>query len=174
MTELKSGWPVDGRDVVAAADARYPPSFASADHSILDRLYRSAQARWTQGVSPTAITSAWMDWATHFLRAPGKQLQLAEKAGEDALRLVVFAAKSAARGNPEPLFGTKDGDHRFDGPEWASFPYNVAVQSFLSAQDWWRTATDGLRGMSDGHNEQVSFMAKQFLCRKATVTGALQ
>ncbi len=47
---------------------------------ILDRSVHALAARFTLGLSPSALASAYSDWALHFATAPGKQFQLNEKA----------------------------------------------------------------------------------------------
>src|SRR5580765_6392259 len=43
---------------------------------ITDRSLRAALARFTFGLSPVAIGSAYLDWAVHLVAAPGKRMQL--------------------------------------------------------------------------------------------------
>lgn len=59
-----------------------PPSFerdsftSTAFSDLIDRSVHAATARATAGISPSAITSAYLDWATHLAASPGKRLQL--------------------------------------------------------------------------------------------------
>ena len=53
----------------------------------LDHTTRAALAQLTGGVSPVSIAAAYADWAMHLVLAPGKQVQLAEK----ALRKAMYA-----------------------------------------------------------------------------------
>lgn len=52
----------------------------------LDKVLRAAQARFTGGISPIALTSAFSDWALHLVSSPGKQLALLEAAAKKAKR----------------------------------------------------------------------------------------
>ena len=47
---------------------------------ILDRSLHAAIARFTGGLSPAALSAAYLDWASHLANAPGKRLQLTQKA----------------------------------------------------------------------------------------------
>lgn len=61
----------------------------------LDRLSRAMTARLTHGVSPHAQYAAWLDWASHLSRAPGRQLELWLQAARAATRLALFVSQSA-------------------------------------------------------------------------------
>jgi len=56
-------------------------------HAALDRGAMASLARFTGGLSPHAMIDAWSDWAMHLARAPGRQLELAERAQANALKL---------------------------------------------------------------------------------------
>ena len=45
-------------------------------------------ARLSGGVSSHAFMEAWTDWAFHFGHSPGRQLELAERAQQSALKLM--------------------------------------------------------------------------------------
>jgi len=47
----------------------------------VDRTFKANLARLTQGITPAGLALAYFDWLTHLMLAPGKQLQLVEKAG---------------------------------------------------------------------------------------------
>lgn len=55
--------------------------------SAIDRMREAVTAKFTGGFSPTALTLAYLDWAIHLAAAPGKQLELANKAVRKAARL---------------------------------------------------------------------------------------
>ncbi len=139
------------------------PTGPQAEHryQTLDRGLRAAIARRTGGVSTHAFLSAWADWAFHMAGSPGRQLELAEHAVQNAQKLV----SHALRLDPEapPPFAPKPYDHRFDAPAWAAPPFALWQQGFLAVQDWWDRATDHLRGLRPEDADRVRFMARQTL-----------
>lgn len=139
------------------------PAKAQAEHryQTLDRALRAAVARRTGGVSTHAFLSAWADWSFHMAHSPGRQLELAERAVQNAQKLV----SHALRQDPEaaPPFAPNPNDHRFDAPAWAAQPFAMWQQGFLAVQDWWDRATDHLRGLRPEDADRVRFMARQAL-----------
>jgi poly[(R)-3-hydroxyalkanoate] polymerase subunit PhaC len=128
-------------------------------HQNLDRGVRAAAARLTGGVSPHAFIEAWTDWMLHMSRSPGRQLELAERVQENAVKLMTQAV--IAKPGAAPLFAPKDFDHRFDHPNWEKAPFQIWQQGFLAVQDWWEHATDHLRGLRQEDADRTRFMARQ-------------
>lgn len=130
----------------------------------LDKGLKAAQARFTGGLSPIALAAAYSDWALHLSSAPGKQMQLAEKAAKKAWRFANYAMHCA--GHPETS-GTcitpLPQDHRFSGEHWQKWPFNVMSQAFLLNQQWWHNATTGVEGVTSQHEDVVTFTARQLL-----------
>jgi len=139
-----------------------PPAHPVHPHENIDRAARAAIARVTGGVSPHSIAEAWWDWSLHMSRAPGRQLELAELAQTNALKLMAHAAGSATEKDDVP-FKPKDYDHRFTDKAWEVAPFSIWQQSFLATQDWWDHATDGLRGSNPKNADRVGFMMRQML-----------
>lgn len=130
-------------------------------HQNLDRAARAAVARLTGGVSSHAFIEAWSDWALHMSRSPGRQLELVERAQQNALRLMAHATGvETGRG---PLFAPKAYDHRFAHPGWQKQPFRAWQQGFLAIQDWWDHATDHSRGMRPEDADRTRFMIRQML-----------
>jgi polyhydroxyalkanoate synthase len=148
----------------AQADAD-SPRFAMPGFSFeyLDRMARAATGRFTQGVSPNAMAAAWFDWASHLLRAPGRQLELALTAAASLARLARYAGPLLRGADATPPFAAREGDRRFADPAWRAQPYELYVQSFLALEDYWRLATSPVRGMSAIHATRVAFMCLQAL-----------
>jgi len=135
---------------------------ASAEQANFDRLAHASLGRLTGGLSPSSLTMAYWDWLVHLLQAPGKRAQLAAKAATKTSRFLRYAGRVAAGGDGgciEPL----PRDHRFDAPEWKTFPFNLMSQSFLLTQQWWHNATTDVHGVSRHHEDMVSFVARQLL-----------
>ncbi len=130
-------------------------------HEDLDRASRAAMAFMSGGVSPHAFIEAWSDWALHVARAPGRQLELAERAQENMAKLMKQAISPGSEAAPS--FIPKPYDHRFHHPGWQKAPFNAWSQGFLAAQDWWDYATDHLRGLRPEDAERTRFMARQML-----------
>jgi polyhydroxyalkanoate synthase len=118
-------------------------------------------ARLSGGVSAHAFIEAWTDWAFHFGHSPGRQLELAERAQQNALKLMTLATRSDP--DAPPPFVPKPYDHRFDHPGWKSPPFLLWQQGFLAIQDWWDHATDHLRGLRPEDADRTRFMARQAL-----------
>ena len=129
----------------------------------LDRIARAATGRFTHGVSPNAMTAAWFDWASHFVRAPGRQLELSFTAWTNLARLMRYAGKSMFGAGATPPFQPQQGDRRFSAPEWQERPFDIYVQWFLALEDYWRLGTRQVRGMSAIHADRIAFMCSQAL-----------
>jgi len=129
----------------------------------MDRMARAATGRFTQGVSPNAMAAAWFDWASHLMRAPGRQLELTLTAGTSLARLVRYAIPFSEDAAERTPFQPRAGDRRFDAPEWQQRPFDLYAQSFLALEDYWRLATRQVRGMSANHAARVAFLAHQAL-----------
>jgi polyhydroxyalkanoate synthase len=131
---------------------------------ITDRSLHAGVARFTAGLSPAALTHAYLDWATHLAFAPGKRLQLIDKAMRKAVRFTNYTFRFAGEQGPtecciEPL----PQDKRFIGESWQRWPYNFIYQAFLLQQQWWHNATTDVRGVSKRHEDIVAFASRQIL-----------
>jgi len=129
----------------------------------LDRMAAATLARATAGLSPASIGLAYADWALHLAAAPGKQAELAVKAGRKLARFAAYAARSAAAPDAPPCIEPLPGDERFRGDAWQALPYRLFYQSFLLTQQWWHNATHDVPGVSRHHEAVVAFAARQLL-----------
>ncbi|MCY0093473.1 PHA/PHB synthase family protein [Hoeflea ulvae] len=145
---------------------RFPVAGTQADehpYAGIDRAIRGAVAQATGGVSPFALVETWTDWALHLARAPGRQLELAEHARDNVLKLMDFTARSVPGSPPKPPFEPKFYDHRFTDPDWQNMPFSLWQQSFLATQDWWDHATEEVRGLRKQDCDRTRFLVRQLL-----------
>lgn len=129
----------------------------------LDRLLHAWQGRFTLGLSPAALTLAYVDWLTHLANAPGKQQALAQLALAQLVTFNRYALGAALSPQAPPEDPDLPEDRRFAAPEWQLWPFNLYAQSFLLAQQWWNAATTGVSGVSRHHEQVTTFAARQLL-----------
>ena len=157
--------PVTGQYPAAAkprGDQFSPPEAPTFE--TIDRLARATLARFTQGASPHAEFAAWFEWASHIARAPGRQMELGILALNASARLARFLLNSATKGTAdEKPFAPAKGDRRFEDEAWDSFPFAFWQQAFLAQEEWWRSATRPIRGMTPESAARVAFMGRQAL-----------
>ena len=137
---------------------------ATAMGDIIDRSMHAAVARFTAGLSPAALTHAYLHWATHLADAPGKRLQLVDKAMRKMVRFANYATRYAMTGGQtECCIDALPQDKRFAAEAWQRWPYNFVYQGFLLQQQWWHNATTGVRGLSRQDEIIVEFASRQML-----------
>jgi len=140
------------------------PSDSEVFGDVLDRSLHAAAARFTGGLSPAALTAAYMDWATHLAMSPGRRMHLADKGLRKAMRLAAQLSNPATTaGTSDPCIEPLPQDKRFAGEAWQKWPYNLYYQSFLLQQQWWHNATKNVRGVTKQHENVVEFAARQML-----------
>jgi polyhydroxyalkanoate synthase subunit PhaC len=122
----------------------------------LDRSYRAMIAEMTQGVAPSTLALATMDWAMHLSTAPGKLLTLGQEATKAALDLASHAIDAEQAGEAM-------NDPRFQSEGWNTYPFHLYRNAFLASEQWWLHATTGVRGVSKSNEDVVSFAARQML-----------
>jgi polyhydroxyalkanoate synthase len=131
---------------------------------ITDRSLHAGLARFTGGLSPAAVGSAYLDWAVHLAGAPGKRMQLFDKAVRKSIRFANYATRCALEGGRnEPCIEPLSQDRRFASENWQTWPFNFISQAFLLQQQWWHNATVGVRGVSKGHEDMLEFGSRQLL-----------
>jgi len=161
-----SGHPRHTAASLPSATTLPPPAEAAADTTpnfhTFDRVARAVQARFTQGISPTAIAGTWMDWATHLSRAPGKQLELAQRAWQGMAQFALWLPRAMTGGVEAPPPAANP-DHRFADPAWARFPFSSFAAAHQMAEAWWLEAARDVPGMTRQHGDQMRFMLRQLL-----------
>jgi polyhydroxyalkanoate synthase len=131
--------------------------------SSMDKMVHSVISRFTVGISPAALMLAYLDWFVHFGISPAKQLELVQKALRKAVRFYIYASRCASGKETQPCIEPLPQDKRFSGEEWRRAPFNVMYQSFLLTQQWLHNATTSVAGVSQHHENVVSFTTRQIL-----------
>lgn len=129
----------------------------------LDHAAAALLAQTTHGLSPATMFLAASDWALHLANSPGKQMHLTAKMVRKYLRLFDYARRSMQDPAATPAITPLPQDRRFSDDAWKRPPFNLITQSFLLNQQWWHAATTGIGGVSQHHQDMVSFAARQLL-----------
>lgn len=137
------------------------PSGVFEQYRDIDRLMLAPLTQLTGGLAPATLTAAAMDWWTHLLASPAKQLELADLAVRASGQLAGWAWTDGD--NKAYPFEPLPQDKRFAAPPWQHWPFNLCVQAFLLAQHAWQHATSGVPGVTRHHEEMVAFGARQWL-----------
>jgi polyhydroxyalkanoate synthase len=145
-----------------------PPAQAAAAseahrHAAIDRGATARVARMTAGLSPHAMIDAWSDWVMHLARAPGRQLELLERAQANWMKLAHYSAAGLMDQVPEKPFCPGPYDTRWSHAGWDKAPFALWQQGFLAVQDWWQAATSDLRGLRLQNAQRAGFMMRQLL-----------
>src|SRR5579863_7447440 len=129
-----------------------------------DRALHAMFAGLTGGVSPVALSLAYIDWASHLAAAPQRRAEIIQDAVSSTQRFLQTGAHlfSSARG-PWSLIKPQPQDRRFEKPEWEEPPFNLLAQAFLLTEQWWHNATTGVRGVSPQNEAIVEFSTRQLL-----------
>jgi polyhydroxyalkanoate synthase len=130
----------------------------------IDHAFRAALGKLSGGMSTSAFTTAWTDWATHLAASPSRQLELASDAMRRAADTMSFATRAASGEKLAPSEGAgKDGDARFAAEAWNQFPFNVYARAFQNSAGWLKSLPEDLGGLRKYHGELVEFTVRQWL-----------
>ncbi|MGL9620894.1 alpha/beta fold hydrolase [Bradyrhizobium sp. U531] len=130
----------------------------------LDRAFHAMLARFTGGISPLALSLAWLDWSSHLAAAPQRQMEISRNTLRDIGRLTEAAAHATSpEQKPWSVIQPQPRDRRFAGPQWETAPFNLLAQAFLLTERWWHDATTGVRGVSHANEAIVEFSMRQML-----------
>nr|WP_315756372.1 MULTISPECIES: alpha/beta fold hydrolase [unclassified Bradyrhizobium] len=137
--------------------------FRREDHE-LDKAFSAMLARLTGGISPAALSMAYLDWACHLAAAPQRQIEIVRDAWRGAKQVAERSLQFAdPNRSPWDLIKPQANDHRFSKPQWATYPFNLFAQAFLLGEDWWHKATTGIRGVDPANEAVVDFSIRQLL-----------
>ncbi|WP_291175759.1 alpha/beta fold hydrolase [Hyphomicrobium sp.] len=129
----------------------------------IDRMRDALLAQLSGGISPASIMLAMFDWSIHLASAPGKQMELVQKALRKSVRLATHCAAAHARADTPPCIEPLPGDNRFRAEGWQKPPYSLWAQAFLLNQQWWHNVTNEVPGVMPHHQDVVAFAARQLL-----------
>jgi polyhydroxyalkanoate synthase len=161
MSDPRAGDKLPGS--VESPDAR-DSYVVTALSDVVDRSLHAALARFSLGLSPAAISAAYLDWLVHLVAAPGKRLQLVDKMMRKAMRFSTYVWQQALQpGQVAPVIEPLPQDRRFAADAWQHPPFNLLYQGFLLQQQWWHNATSDIRGVTRHHEEIVKFGSRQLL-----------
>ncbi|NLH79483.1 MAG: alpha/beta fold hydrolase [Phyllobacteriaceae bacterium] len=135
------------------------PRLEAAD--VIDRAAHAMIARFTNGMSPSALAMAQFDWAMHLAASPGKLGALVDSAMHKWIEFGRVATESMIDGSDDIRAVSKD--PRFKAPAWNELPFRLMADGFELTQAWWKEATTGVRGASPHHLRMVEFAARQVL-----------
>lgn len=145
-----------------AADPLPADPLPSSEPYPLDRAFHAMLARFTGGISPLALSLAWLDWSSHLAAAPQRRMEMARNTFRDTGRLLEAAAHGALQ-KPWSVIEPQGRDRRFRGPQWEAAPFNLLAQAFLLGERWCHDATTGVRGVSHASEAVVEFSMRQML-----------
>jgi polyhydroxyalkanoate synthase len=138
-------------------------SATSRRFETLDLSQRAALARFTQGISPYALASAYIDWAIHFALSPGAQLDVAARASENTLRVWTYANTRMMGHQPDPPFAQSGWEASQDDGMLSELPMDIIRQWHLALTDIALLAAEIPRGMVTIDRTRIAFMTRQFM-----------
>jgi len=125
-----------------------------------DRALHAMVAGLTGGISPVALSLAYIDWAAHLAAAPQRQLAFAQDALRSTNEFFELMRHCRSPGEPWALIKPQPQDRRFSEPEWERAPFNLIAQGFLLNERWWHQATTDLRGVAPRNAAIVEFSVR--------------
>jgi polyhydroxyalkanoate synthase len=147
-----------------SSEAPAPASDLPSEPYPVDRAFHAMIARMTGGISPVALSLAYLDWASHLVAAPQRRMEIGRDAVRDAGRLIQAATQLASPDHKAwSVIKPQAQDRRFARPEWDNSPFNLVAQAFLLGEQWWHKATTGVRGVSPANEAIVEFSVRQVL-----------
>jgi len=128
----------------------------------VDRAFHAMLARFTGGISPVALSLAWLDWSSHLAAAPQRQMDISRNVLRDTGRFLEAAVHATSQ-KPWSVIEPQKRDRRFKDSQWEVAPFNLLAQAFLLTERWWHDATTGVRGVSHANEAIVEFAVRQML-----------
>jgi len=163
VERISSNSPPDPVDPPSREPAPAPPRDPGAAVDAVDRSFHAAMARFTGGLSPAAVALAFADWQLHLLASPGKRAALVGEALQNAIQFAQASAPMHPAFSPWSLIKPPASDRRFADQDWELPPFNLAAQAFLLTEQWWHSATSGIRGLARSNGAIADFALRQCL-----------
>lgn len=138
-------------------------SVGTEAYRAIDRMREALTAQATAGLSPSSLALAFFDWSLHLASAPGKRMELVDKAARKAARLSAYLSAASLHADTPACIEPLPGDYRFAAEGWKRQPYATLAQAFLLNQQWWHNVTREIPGVTPHHEDVVSFAARQLL-----------
>ncbi len=120
-----------------------------------NKLFQAHLGKYTFGISPASMVSAYTSWFAQLAQSPGHLLSL-------ALYPIVHASDSSTNILSDERV-TLNNDVRFHQESWQSLPWRFYAESFLQLENWWRHATKDVPGLPKRVERIISFAARQRL-----------
>ena len=130
----------------------------------LDLMSNAWLGHLTSNISPAALFNAYNDWLIHLVLSPAKRTMLLQKAWQSWSHWCLYSLSYCAEGEktaPPLHIDALPQDRRFSDPAWQQWPFNVISQGFLRQQQWWHLASTNVRGLSQHHEDVVTFTVRQ-------------
>lgn len=140
------------------------PGIDEPETGQVDRAFHAMLARLTGGISPAALSLAFIDWSMHLAGAPQRQLEILRDGCASTAALLATAARDLTpTSTPWSQIRPQPQDRRFQDPAWEHPAFNWLAQAFLLNQQWWHRATTGVRGVAPANEAIVEFTVRQWL-----------
>jgi polyhydroxyalkanoate synthase len=129
-----------------------------------DGAFHAVLARLAGGISPIALSLAYIDWASHLAGAPQRQAEIARDGLRSAAQFYETALHYfSSGGKPWSQIKPQPQDRRFANEQWENPPFNLFAQAFLLNEQWWHNATTGVCGVAPANEAVVEFSVRQLL-----------
>ena len=128
--------------------------------ALVEQIDRHAQGKTGQmmgGISPIQTTLVYLDWLSHLMASPGKQLDVLKGTLEDVQEATVKLMQPGQ--HPSNCCD----DPRFSSPAWQQWPFHLYAQGFQIMERAWDRATHDVPGLSHKHSDVASFAARQWM-----------
>ncbi len=129
-----------------------------------DKEFRAQVAQLTGGLSPSAFSSAWTDWAAHLALSPSRQFELRQELVCRTADTWDFALKALSGAPVAPSEGFEGtSDPRFAKVDWSRWPFNVYARAYQNSAALVNKAVEGVEGVDPYQEKLVQFAVRMLL-----------